>query len=443
MNILHAWGTFSEPGVYSEIARRKNTIPSNFSSARSKYGGNYAFEGICDELLQCSADNFKPFYDAILIDEAQDMPTSFFKLCYEATKKPKRIVFAYDELQNLNDRTMPSINEMFGLDSDGNPLVNLTNPENETRQDIVLPICYRNTPWTLALAHALGFGIYRKKGLVQLFDEFELWDDIGYKVISGELAYGKKVQVARKEDSYPRYFTNLLTSENAINVKSFENVSQQYQWIANEIEKNIKHDELDPDDILVIFPDAYYAKSQYMTFREFLVKKNINSVLAGVDTNRDTFRIENCITCSSIYRAKGNEAPMVYIVNAEYFAQGPEMITLRNMLFTALTRSRAWVRMCGVNPEMSILETEIQQCIDNSFVLKFKVPSLKELESMRLIHRDRTEKEKKKIKEASTALKVIIKSIENGELDATVLPELKTLMNITSLKDTGDDDEDE
>ena len=34
-------------------------------------------------------------------------------------------------------------------------------------------------------------------------------------------------------------------------------------------------------------------------------------------------------------------APMVYIVNAEYCAQGAEMITLRNTLFTAITRSRA------------------------------------------------------------------------------------------------------
>ncbi len=439
LKILHAWGTYSEPGVYSEVARRKNTIASNFSSARSKYGSKFAFDGICNELLQHSTDNFEPFYDAILIDEAQDMPISFFKLCYEATKKPKRIIFAYDELQNLNDSTMPSTSEMFGVDIDGNPLINLINHENEPRRDIVLPICYRNTPWTLSLAHALGFGIYREQGLVQLFNEFEVWNDIGYKKLNGELAYGKSVELARKEDSYPSYFTELLTPECAITVKSFDNVLLQYQWVAAEINKNIKTDELDPDDILVIFPEAYYAKTQYMTFREFLLKKNIDSILAGVDVDRDTFRIENCITCSSIYRAKGNEAPMVYIVNSEYCAQGPEMITLRNTLFTALTRSRAWVRICGINPEMSILEKEIQKCIHNSFNLKFTIPTRQELDNMRMIHRDRTELEKKKIKKASAVLKDIIKSIENGELDATVLPELKTLINITR----NADDEDE
>ena len=46
------------------------------------------------------------------------------------------------------------------------------------------------------------------------------------------------------------------------------------------------------------------------------------------------------ITVSGIFRAKGNEAPMVYIANADYCASGHEMIRLRNILFTAITRSR-------------------------------------------------------------------------------------------------------
>jgi superfamily I DNA and RNA helicase len=103
---------------------------------------------------------------------------------------------------------MPSINEMFGFDQEGNPNVVLSNPQNEARQDIVLPICYRNTPWTLSLAHALGFGIYREKGLVQLFNDLDLWDDIGYKTVSGKLQYGQTVAVARKDDSYSSVFLN-------------------------------------------------------------------------------------------------------------------------------------------------------------------------------------------------------------------------------------------
>ncbi|CCQ66325.1 hypothetical protein CWATWH0402_3938 [Crocosphaera watsonii WH 0402] len=38
--------------------------------------------------------------------------------------------------------------------------------------------CYRNSRPILASAHALGFGIYRDQGLVQMFDESQLWLDI-------------------------------------------------------------------------------------------------------------------------------------------------------------------------------------------------------------------------------------------------------------------------
>lgn len=63
---------------------------------------------------------------------------------------------------------MPSLEEMFGVDADGNLKINIENKENEPKRDITLPVCYRNPPWTLALAHSLGFGIYRNS-IVQMF----------------------------------------------------------------------------------------------------------------------------------------------------------------------------------------------------------------------------------------------------------------------------------
>ena len=430
LQILHAWGTTAEPGIYSEIAKRKNIIPKNYVNAKNQYGVQRAFQGICEELQHLNGSQFAPMYDAILIDEAQDMPAAFFRICYDAVKYPKRIIFAYDELQSLNRNTMPSISEMFGTDEQGNAIVSLSNHEDEARQDIVLPICYRNTPWALTVAHSLGFGIYRKAGIVQLFDDLSLWDGIGYKVTDGNLQFGEEVQLKRKESSYPEYFSQLLEPQDAIMIKSFKNVYEQYQWVSEQIEKDIKKNELDPDDILVIFPEAYYSKSQYHDLGEFLEQRGINSILAGVNADRDTFRVENCITCSSIYRAKGNEAPMVYIVNAQYCAKGTEMITLRNTLFTAITRSRAWVRICGILPDIEIIENEARMCISNNFGLRFRIPTKKELESQRLLYRDRTEKEKRKIKEATDAIKFIMESYEKGEIDLEELPELNKLFNV-------------
>ncbi|MDR7002726.1 ATP-binding domain-containing protein [Neobacillus niacini] len=439
LHILHSWGTGNEIGIYSITARDLNITPITFNNAKAKYGRDNAFEGICKELLLLMSDNHPPVYDAILIDEAQDLPISFFKICYKITKDPKRIVFAYDELQNLTNAGMPDVRELFGDDEHGNPLVTLDGAKNKAQQDIVLPICYRNSRWTLTLAHALGFGIYREGGLVQLFKDLDLWDDIGYRKVTGILEYGKDVSLKRKEDSSPTYFDELIGADDAIEVRGFRDVNEQYRWVADQIENDIVEEELDYDDILVIFPDAYYSKSEYMEFRRFLLSKNIKSNLAGITTDRDTFRVDDTVTCAHIYRAKGNEAPKVYVVNSEHCARGSEMIRLRNTLFTAITRSRAWVKICGVGQEMNIIKSEIEECIRRDYKLEFKIPTIQELDRMRLIHGDKTEEDKKKINRANSSINELIELVEKGLVDPSTMPQLQALLNTLRAKEDEDE----
>lgn len=429
LHLFHAWGSQSEQGLYSEIARSIGQVPINFANAKLKYGREGAFSGICNELNQLMPEDYKPSYDLLLIDEAQDMPAAFFKLAYKCTKKPKRIVWAYDELQNLNSAIMPSIEEMFGSDESGKSLVELRNEHDEPMQDIILPVCYRNPPWALALAHSLGFGIYRDH-LVQHFDTLELWEDIGYKKDKGSLAFGKKVTLSRRHDSTPNYFYELLTPTDVIKTKRFQDVDAQYDFIAKQIKKNISEDELDPDDILVIFPSAIYAKSQYQRFAQHLARYSISSMLAGVTNERDIFNIPGSVSCSAIYRAKGNEAPMVYVVNADCCYEGIELIKLRNTLFTAITRSRAWVSICGVGPAMDGLIEEIQKFIDKEYVLDFKIPTKAEMNKLRTINRERNASDTKKIEEAQKGVRTLLDLVAKGELDASQIPEIGSLMKL-------------
>lgn len=76
--------------------------------------------------------------------------------------QPKRLVYAYDELQNLRSQSLPSPEEIFGLDDEGKPIVRFKPfEEGQPQQDIILEKCYRNSRPALVTAHALGFGIYR------------------------------------------------------------------------------------------------------------------------------------------------------------------------------------------------------------------------------------------------------------------------------------------
>jgi superfamily I DNA and RNA helicase len=76
-----------------------------------------------------------------------------------------------------------------------------------------------------------------------------------------------------------------------------------------------------------------------------------------------------------MYRAKGHEAPMVYILGLEFVAQDEGNIKLRNQLFVALTRSMAWVHLSGItDPDTHsdyLLYDEVRNVIRSGDTIKF------------------------------------------------------------------------
>lgn len=423
LQLLHAWGASNRDGVYRQIARSMKAPYRDFNYAVSSYGRDEAFAGVCRELLELSSvSDDPPIFDAVLIDEAQDLPVEFFKLVYRFTKEPKRIVWAFDELQNLSDAAMPATDELFGTTPSGDSLVSLEETSGEARRDIVLPVCYRNPPWALATAHGIGFGIYREGGLVQHFDDVELWADIGYRVVAGRLVAGRRVELERAPASYPDYFPELLTPDDSVVIQSFGSEAEQDSWIADQIHTNLSQDELQHDDILVVLPDAYTSKRRAARFSRVLARRDIQSHLAGVATSVDQVFVPESVAIAHIFRAKGNEAPMVYVVDSQYGARPANIVSRRNTLFTAVTRSRAWVRICGWGEPMDDIRAEISRIQEKGFRLDFKIPSTAELAKLRRIHRERSQSEVEEIERHTRSLSEALEALDRGELELHDLP---------------------
>lgn len=424
LQVLHAWGGSTEPGVYSTIAKANGCPSRDFSYGKSRYLSAGAFEGVCKELLvELRAKSPQAVFDAILIDEAQDFGPNFFRVAYHALSDPKRIVWAYDELQSLKETGLASPSKLFGSTAAGEPLVELHNRENEAQQDVILPICYRNTPWALSIAHALGFGVYRTDGLIQMFDEPQLWDDVGYEVVSGSLEPTKKAVLKRRGTATPKFFFDLLTPDDSVQAHLFDDYPTQAKWVAEQIKINITEDELEPSDIVVIFADPSTAAKDAGPLVAELMKRDISSHIAGVTRSRDEFLVADSVVISGIYRAKGNEAPMIYVLGAEYCYGGwGGLIRKRNILFTAITRSRAWIRLCGVGPDMQSLIEEWNAVQQNGYRLKFTVPTEQQLATMRQIHRDRSDAEIEKIDSSRKSLEQIVAQLEADELSLEDIP---------------------
>lgn len=423
LQILHAWGSSSRNGIYNTIANAVGATPRDFNYARSVWGMEDAFRGVCAELLSLTSDGeVEPVFDAVLIDEAQDFPAEFFRLVYRFTKEPKRIVWAYDELQKLSEAAMPSTDELFGTTSTGDSLISLSDRPGEARGDIVLPVCYRNSPWSLATAHAVGFGIYRSEGLVQHFDDPELWEEIGYHVLSGALESGSSVELERSSTSYPPYFPDLLNPDDAVLLKSFQDEVEQDTWVAGEIERNLGADELEPDDILVVLPDTYTSKRRSARFARVLAERGIPAHLAGVGSSVDELFVRDSVAMAHIYRAKGNEAPMVYVLDSQYAVNPVNEITRRNTIFTAITRSRAWVRVCGWGQRMPEMTAEVEAVRQAGFRLRFVIPTSEELARLRRIHRERSDAEVATLKKATRNAQELLSAFERGEVGLEDLP---------------------
>lgn len=81
-------------------------------------------------------------------------------------------------------------------------------------------------------------------------------------------------------------------------------------------------------------------------------------------------------------RAKGNEAPAVFVVDADYCESDFEIKKKRNILFTAITRSRAWTYISGVGAGMSQIDAEICAIREGKYKLSFTYPSREEAERL-------------------------------------------------------------
>ena len=428
LRIVNAWGArggAERDGLYAEFCRAHEIRYLDYMSARNKFGRGEAFSGACKQALSQQRNNRK-LYDAILVDEAQDLSPAFLRICYRMLGNSKRLVYAYDELQRLSGESLPSPEEIFGKDSDGVPHVRFESGSGaEPERDIILAKCYRNSRPVLVTAHALGFGIYRKAqeqnetGIVQMFDQPELWREIGYRVQRGTLREGSRVTLHRPAETSPGFLEDHSKIDDLIQFICFGSESEQTEWLSREIKKNVEHDELRHEDIIVINPDPLTTRSNVAPIRTRLLEMGINSLLAGVDDDPDIFfQIgKELITFSGVFRAKGNEAGMVYIINAQdCHSASRNLARIRNQLFTAITRSKAWVRVLGIGRGMEQLQEEYETLKKQAFELKFKYPDAEQRKQLRLVHRDMTQGERKRLWSRQQNLLDLIEDIESSKI---------------------------
>jgi superfamily I DNA and RNA helicase len=383
IHIRHGWGGRGRPGVYYDLASRQGVMPMNLNTAKA-LNPRTPFQAVLQKALSLQID---PIYDYILVDEAQDFPKEFLQILYKLSRKPHCIYWAYDDLQSLFSIEIPKPEELFGLDEMGKPMVTLEGEDypGGIEKDLILKQSYRCPPQVLMLAHAIGLGLYSKRGCVQMLQSQESWNAIGYEISKGELKRNSKVEIFRPSENSPNRISEIYKGDQSlVTVNVFNDRVNELKWISESIKKDVEEQGVAPENIVVISLDALEAKTYMAQLQYLLTSLGVDSVIPGYTDDTAAFAEQGKVTLSTVFRAKGNEAPVIYILSFESFYGYIDPVGSRNKAFTSISRSKAFTRITGVGSLMEEAETEIDKIMRDFPYFRFTFPdpgAIKNLEA--------------------------------------------------------------
>jgi superfamily I DNA and RNA helicase len=402
LHVLHAWGGKSTAGVYYNACLAAGVSPMTFGSAVGVPGMS-PFDVACTELLKSTL--IQPAYDFVFVDEGQDFKASFLQLSLKLAREGK-MIFAYDQLQTIFQTTVPTIREIFG------------DEQLTLSLDLVLRKCYRNPLEILVVAHAVGFGLYGDR-IRQMIEDVGHWNALGYDLIEGELNAGSLVRIRRPEVNSPSTISKSYTRDAIISADVCDTLAQEARAVSIAVSEAVLKDGLMPEDILVIAADDRNAKVYLSTIAASLRELGVNANNLQVESyGVQDFVREKHVTLTTIHKAKGNEAYLVFIVGIDALFL-PTTVRSRNMAFTAMTRAKAWLRVSGVGPGAIAFKRELETARGRLPDLVFKYPSP---EDLHLMKQDLQETDEQRV---SRVLAELRSELPEAEFQRLVQQELK------------------
>lgn len=369
LHVMHAWGGRRRPGFYSEVLNAQGIMPLTLNDV-PRSSRKDALPYACHKFLTTHDGQIeRPLYDAVLIDEGQDLMTPSSDLLYEKrqpfywfayqalrpadqdTPSLRRLIWAYDEYQNLNTLQIPSTKEIFGDDPDARRMLAGKYP-NGIWKSMVLKQCYRTPGPIILAAHAIGMGLFRREGRIAGPTTKAAWQALGYEVQGDFRKVGEDITLYRPPENSP----NPLTGPDGnipFKFRTFHGEPEERRYLGRAINHDL-NEGLAPEQILVVV-----LHTRLGTVAETLGKYGIETYIAGAEKMNqyyslkgnnerpEKFRTKDAVTITNLGKAKGNEGDMVYIVGLDEIARKEGEVGARNRLFVAMTRSRGWTEIMG------------------------------------------------------------------------------------------------
>ena len=276
----------------------------------------------------------------------------------------RRLIWAYDEYQNINTLEIPSAKTIFGEEKGLDKLF-LGSYKGNMPKSIIMRESYRTPGPVILAAHALCMGMLNREGMIAGPTQKAECELLGYQV-TGTFQKNSMITLERPSKNSKNPLTHFQGMPPLFSFDFFVTEDEAYQKLAKTIYNLIKVDGILPKNrILVVHLSKRY---KIELFTKYLMDKGISFYFPGEsDINIDhtsnyrdkrprDFWKDGAVTIASVNQAKGNEADFVFVIGLEDIAADPLNVQARNALFVAMTRTKGWVSTVGHGrPGRSIL----------------------------------------------------------------------------------------
>ncbi len=412
LKLLHTWGAKDRPGFYRHVCLEHNIRPLGRDDApQSSPPQKYAY--VLHKLFETLGEKgreIQPTFDAILVDEGQDLvfderfkvdgKQPFYWLAYQSLRPVeqgqdslfgdsdnttrRRLIWAYDEAQSLESLVAPTHRELFGDAVSDVMLADSPIYPGGINKNEVMRKCYRTPGQILVAAHSIGMGLFREGGMLSGLTTQEDWRSLGYEVQGDFRRVGEMIHLERPPENSLNIVADLY-GKPVLTFQPFASRTDEIDVVAEQIKQDIMQEGLKASrELLVIaLGEPWEASKIQETMARALQQRGIdyfvpatpkpNMLKADKDNRKpDKFWYEGAVTVSRIHQAKGNEADVVYVLGFDNIAKREADVNARNQVFVALTRTKGWAHLSGVgeHPLFDEMKTVIKSKQAFSFVFR-------------------------------------------------------------------------
>jgi superfamily I DNA and RNA helicase len=380
--VLHAWGGNTVPGLLGNI-RREHKLPSARIHEQSSEPPYLKLCEYSRETLEST--NVTPLFDAILIDEGQDLIIDrlkhqnllyqgrqpFYYLAYSSCKPinddplKRRLIWTYDDYQNIDSTATPTAEEIFGTNIGFKSLLRGKYPGN-IEKNIVMNTTYRTPGPIIVASHALCMGFYSEPdGMISGPTSISAWNSIGYRVEGNFKAkLPRVIKLIHPKENSRNPIPNYTTPDEIIQFDILIDKNEEKELIKEKLVdlKNSNGFKYSRDILIVCCIENHLENISYRRYlAQWLIWRGIDVYLPGMpernilkvkkedwkNKKSDKFWEKDAITIANVRQAKGNEADYVFVIGLHDLGCDPLSITKRNNLFVAMTRTKGWLHLIG------------------------------------------------------------------------------------------------